>query len=286
MNGTAVRPARHRSLPIARIVVTLILAVVGLTMLLPFAWMISASMKPEIDVFKFPIEWWPKRFQMAENYRRVWLGDTPFSRYYVNSIKVTVLTTVLALVIGSLGAYGFAKINFKGRDKLFLLVIVAMIIPEQITLLPRFMYFKWIGIFNTHASLVVNSMFSIATVFFIRQYMISIPADYSDSARIDGAGHLRTFWSIIMPMTVPAVATLALLKFIWTWNDYINPLILLSNPKLYTIQIGIKSFADKYGQYYSLIMAASVSGIIPLFVLFVIGQRYILEGITMSGLKG
>jgi multiple sugar transport system permease protein len=161
-----------------------------------------------------------------------------------------------------------------------------MVIPEQITLLPRFMYFRWLGIFDTHAALIVNSVFSITTVFFVRQYMLSIPPDYSDSARIDGAGHLRTWWSVIMPMTKPAVATLALLKFIWTWNDYINPLIFLSDPKLYTIQIGIKSFADKYGQYYSLIMAASVSAIIPLFVLFLIGQKYILEGITMSGLKG
>jgi multiple sugar transport system permease protein len=116
--------------------------------------------------------------------------------------------------------------------------------------------------------------------------MLSIPGDFSDSARIDGAGHLRTFWSIIMPMTIPAVVTLGLLKFIWTWNDYLNPLIFLSNPDLYTIQMGIKRFADKYGEYYSLIMTASVSAIIPLFILFIIGQRYILEGITMSGLKG
>jgi multiple sugar transport system permease protein len=248
--------------------------------------MISASMKPEVDVFKFPIEWIPRRFQMLQNYRKVWLGQTPFGLYYLNSFKVTILTTGLALVLGCLGAYGFAKINFKGRDRLFILVILAMIIPEQITLLPRFMYFKWLGIFNTHTALIVNSMFSISTVFFIRQYMISIPGDFSDSARIDGAGHARTFWNIIMPMTTPAVVTLGLLKFIWTWNDYINPLIFLSNPRLYTIQIGIKSFADKYGEYYSLIMTASVSAIIPLFVLFVIGQKYILEGITMSGLKG
>src|SRR6185295_9166945 len=112
---------------------------IGLAMLLPLLWMISASMKPEVDVFKFPIEWIPRRFQMLENYKRVWLGQTPFALYYLNSFKVTILTTGLALVLGSLGAYGFAKINFKGKDKLFILVILAMIIPEQITLLPRFM---------------------------------------------------------------------------------------------------------------------------------------------------
>jgi len=270
----------------AKAAVTVVLAVIGLAMLLPLLWMISASMKPEVDVFKFPIEWIPRRFQMLQNYRKVWLGQTPFGLYYLNSFKVTILTTGLALVLGCLGAYGFAKINFKGRDRLFILVILAMIIPEQITLLPRFMYFKWLGIFNTHTALIVNSMFSISTVFFIRQYMISIPGDFSDSARIDGAGHARTFWNIIMPMTTPAVVTLGLLKFIWTWNDYINPLIFLVTPRLYTIQIGIKSFADKYGEFYSLIMTASVSAILPLFILFIIGQRYILEGITMSGLKG
>ncbi len=281
--ATARRPVRAS---LAKIIVTLILTLIGLAMLLPLLWMISASMKPEVDVFKFPIEWIPKRIQLAQNFRRVWAGATPFALFYLNSFKVTILTTAFALVLGSLGAYGFARVSFKGRDKLFLLVILAMIIPEQITLLPRFMYFKWLGIFNTHTALIVNSMFSISTVFFIRQYMISIPQDFSDSARIDGAGHLRTFWTIIMPMTTPAVVTLGLLKFIWTWNDYMNPLIFLSTPRLYTIQMGIKSFADKYGEYYSLIMTASVSAIIPLFILFAIGQRYILEGITMSGLKG
>jgi len=134
--------------------------------------------------------------------------------------------------------------------------------------------------------LIVNSMFSLSTVFFLRQFMIGIPPDYSDSARIDGAGHLRIFWSIVLPMAAPSIATLAILKFIWTWNDYINPLIFLTNARLYTIQLGIKMFSDKYGEFYSLIMAASVSAIIPLFLIFLAGQKYIIEGITVGGIKG
>jgi multiple sugar transport system permease protein len=216
----------------------------------------------------------------------VWAGEAPFALYYFNSIKVTVISTVLALLFGSLGAYGFSRIKFAGRDKLFLLFIATMIIPEQVTILPRFMYFKWLGVFNTHTALIINYMFSLTTVFFLRQFMIGISNEISDSARIDGAGHLKIYWNIILPLTKPALATLAILKFIWTWNDYQSPLILLNNPKLFTIQLGVKMFADRYGEFYSLIMAAAVSAILPLFIVFFLGQKYIIEGIAMGSVKG
>jgi ABC-type sugar transport system, permease component len=269
-----------------KLLVTLIISIFGFFMVVPFVWMISASMKYEVDVFKFPIEWIPQRTRLIKNYADVWAGEAPFALYYYNSIKVTVISTLIALLIGSLAAYGFSKVRFAGRDKIFLIYIATMVIPDQVTMLPRFIYFKWLGIYDSHICLIVSVMFSITTIFFLRQSMMGVPNELSDSARIDGAGHLRIYWQIILPLTKPSIATLGILKFIWTWNDYQNPLIFLTNPKLFTIQLGVKMFSDRYGSYYSLIMAAAVSAILPLFIVFAIGQKYVIEGITAGSIKG
>ena len=270
----------------SKLIVTCVLAILGISMVLPFVWMISASMKYEVDVFKFPIELIPWRLRVIENYRDVWAGEAPFALYYLNSIKVTVLSTFIALLIGSLAAYGFSKIKFVGRDKLFLLFIATMVIPDQITILPRFMYFKWLGIYNSHLCLIFSVMFSITAIFFLRQAMNAIPMELSESARIDGANHLITYSKIILPLVRPSLATLGILKFIWTWNDYQNPLIFLTSPKLFTIQLGVKMFSDRYGSFYSLIMAAAVSAILPLFIVFAVGQKNVIEGITAGSVKG
>lgn len=275
-----------KKVELSKLIITVLLGLCGIAMVVPFMWMISTSLKYEVDVFNFPIEWIPKRIRAVENYKDVWTGKAPFAMFYLNSFKVTIITTVVTLFVSCLGGYGFSRVNFKGRDKIFLLYIATMVIPDQVTLLPRFMITKWLGVFDTHSALVINSMFSITTVFLIRQYMLSIPFEFSESARIDGAGHFRIFWHIIMPLTKPAVATLAILKFIWTWNDYQNPLIFITDKKLYTIQLGMKMFSDQYGEYYSLMMAAAVSAIIPLFIVFFLGQKYIYEGISLGGVKG
>ena len=214
------------------------------------------------------------------------MGSTPFALYYINSIKVTLIVTLFALVTSCLGGYSFSRIKFAGRDKLFLLYIATMVIPEQVTLLPRFMIFKYMDIVDTHLCLILNSMFSINSVFLMRQYMLTIPFEFSDSARMDGAGHLRIFWHIITPLAMPIIATLGILKFVWTWNDYQNPLIFITDRKLYTIQLGVRMFADANGEFYSLIMAAAVSAIIPLFIVFFLGQKYVIEGIALGGIKG
>lgn len=269
-----------------KMAVTVFMILVGLFMVIPFIWMLSASMKYEVDVFKFPIEWIPQRTRLVKNYLDVWAGVTPFALYYYNSIKVTLVSTFISLLIGSLAAYGFSKVRFAGRDKIFMLYIATMVIPDQVTLLPRFMYFKWLGIYDSHLCLIVSVMFSITSIFFLRQSMKSIPDELSDSARMDGAGHLLIYWRIVLPLAKPALGTLAILKFIWTWNDYQNPLIFLTNPKLFTIQLGVKMFSDRYGSFYSLIMAAAVSAILPLFIVFALGQKHVIEGITAGSIKG
>ena len=286
INMNKINKSKLRRIDPGKLIVTIVLSLFGLGMVVPFVWMISASMKYEIDVFKFPIEWIPSRMRLAENYLEVWAGEAPFALYYFNSIKVTVISTFIALLIGSLAAYGFSKVKFKGRDKLFLLYIATMVIPDQVTLLPRFMYFKWMGIYDSHLCLIFSVMFSITAIFFLRQAMMAVPNELSDSARMDGAGHLRIYARIMLPLTRPSLATLAILKFIWTWNDYQNPLVFLTNPKLFTIQLGVKMFSDRYGSFYSLIMAAAVSAILPLFIVFAIGQRNVIDGITAGSIKG
>lgn len=281
-----VKDFRLSKMNIAKILVTIVLFTIGLIMILPFIWMISTSMKYEVDVFTFPIQWIPTKFRILENYKEVWFGDAPFTLYYFNSIKVTLITSFLSLLISSMAAFAFSKLKFPGRDQIFILIIATMIIPDQVTLIPRFLYFKWLHLFDTHFCLIVSMLFSQSSIFFITQFMKSIPGELSDSAKVDGAGTFRTFWNIMLPLSKPAIATMAIVKFIWSWNDYQNVLIFITNAKLFTIQIGVRMFTDRYGSFYSLIMAASVSAIIPLFLVFALGQKHIIEGLTAGSVKG
>lgn len=270
----------------SRIFVTVILALIGIIMCSPLLWMISTSFKIEADVFNFPIEWIPRRSNGLQNYKDVWLGSVSFATYYINSIKVTLISVISSILIGALAAYGFSRIEFPGRDTLFLLYLATMAIPEQVTLVPRFIIFKHMGLFDTHLCLILNASFSVLSVFMLRQFMMTIPKELTDAAKIDGAGHLCTLFRIILPVAKPSIATFAILKFVWTWNDYQGPLVFLTSPKLYTIQLGVKMFSDAYGDFYSLMMAAAVSAILPLILVFIFGQKYIIAGLVSGSVKG
>ena len=206
--------------------------------------------------------------------------------YYLNSIKVTVISTVLQILVSALGAYGFTKLQWKGRDQLFLVYLATMMIPAQVMIVSRFVIMQKMNLYNTHMGIIMMTMFSLYGVFLLRQAMMAIPDSLCESAKIDGAGHLRIFFQIIFSLVKPSIATLAVLKFVWTWNDYQTPLIFLSNRKLFTIQLGMKLFASESGSIYSLTMAAAVSATIPLIILFLFGQRYIIDGIASGAVKG
>ncbi|TBL74698.1 carbohydrate ABC transporter permease [Paenibacillus thalictri] len=258
----------------------------GSVMIVPFVWMLSASFKPESEVFNYPVEWIPSTWRIVENYSEVWFGRYPFATYYWNSIKVSLTTTALSALISSMAAYGFAKIPFKGRDALFLLVLATYMIPHQATLVPQFLMYRWIGLFDTHTGLILLSSFSVLGTFLLRQFFMGISNEFMEAARMDGAGHFTIFTRILLPLMKPAIATYAILRFIWTWNDYQNPLIFLRSGDKLTLQIGLAKFSDSMGTYYSLIMAGSVSAIIPLLIIFIIGQRQVIEGIASGGIKG
>lgn len=275
-----------KNINITKILLTLLFWMVGLTMLVPLIWMISTACKVEADVFNFPIQWIPPRWNLVENMKEVWGGDYNFGLYYINSIKVTLAATFLQVFVSALGAYGFSKVNFKGRDKLFLAYLATMMIPPQVTIVSQFIIMRSIGLYNSHVGLVLMLAFSVYGVFLLRQSMMSIPDSLSESAKIDGAGHVTIFFKIILPMVKPSLATLATLKFVWTWNDYQAPLVFLNSRNLYTIQLGMRQFASESGSYYSLIMAAAVSAILPLIIVFLFCQRFVVDGIASGAVKG
>jgi len=256
-------------------------------MLFPLLWMVSASMKFEADVFSFPIQWIPERSRFIENFREVWNAERySFGRFYLNSLKVSVSATVLTLFVASTAAYSFSKIDFKGREVFFIGYLATMMIPVQILLVPRFMISRWINLYDTHLGLILMGSFVPYAVFLFRQNMLMIPPSITESAKMDGASHIRIYTGIILPMIQPAIAIQAILKFIWTWNNYQAPLIFLQTRTKYTIQLGLKQFADDSGTLISLVMAGSVSAVIPLILIFLIGQRFIIDGISVGGVKG
>jgi multiple sugar transport system permease protein len=270
----------------ARLVITGMLVALAATAIAPLLWMVSASMKVEADVFRFPVQWIPRRLNVVQNYSEVWAGEANFALYYWNSIKVAILGTVLLLGTASLAAYAFSKMRFPGRELVFWVYIASMMIPIQVTLVPRFMIVRWLGLYDSHTALILMGAFSAYAVFLLRQNMNGIPDSLCESAQIDGARHLQIYRHIILPVVKPALAVQAILKFIWTWNNYQMPLIFLKSEELFTIQLGLKRFADESGTIFSLVMAGSVSAIFPLLVVFLIGQRYILKGITVGSVKG
>lgn len=270
---------------VKKILLTIIMFIFGISMIIPFVWMLSASLKKEIDVFKYPIEWVPKTFEWT-NYAEVWGQRYSFYVFYINSIKVTVIQEIGLLITSSLAAYGFAKLKFKGRDAIFLLYLSTMMIPDQVVMVPRFIMFKNMGILDTHWSLILPGIFAVFGVFMLRQFFITIPDELSEAAIIDGCNHFEIWYKIILPLAKPAIASLLILTFVWKWNDYEQALIFLSTRSKLTIPIGLNLFLDENDQRYALIMAATCSATLPVLLVFIAGQKYFVEGIATSGIKG
>jgi len=259
-------------------------------MLLPFLWMMSTSFKNPADVFEFPIKWIPDPINL-DGYRYVWQASVigvPFYVFYWNSLKVAFLVLAGTFFSCTLAAYAYARIEFAGRSLIFMILIATMMIPFQVTMIPIFIMYKELGLLNTHMALWLPACFgSMFGVFLLRQFIKSIPMELSEAAVIDGAGHARIYWSIVLPLIKPAVTALLVLTLVSTWNNYEAPLLFLRSAELYTIPVGLKAMADDiYNINYSGIMAGVVSSIVPILLLFVFGQRYFVQGITFSVTKG
>jgi multiple sugar transport system permease protein len=272
---------------IVRIITTVVMFAVSIAMLLPLVWMVSASCKVEQDVFAYPIQWIPKQWNAVQNYRTVIL-ENQFFKNYVNSFIQTGGVVVLSLTLGSMCAYAFSKIKFKGSEKLFLGFLALMMIPPQLTLVSRFIIVQKIHLYDTLLVLILMESFSVYGVFLLRQFMISIPDSICESARMDGAGHFTIYSQIMLPMVKPALATLGILKTVWAWNDYQGPMVFLSSSDKFTVQLAVQQFAQADGMtpVYSLVMTGAVIATVPLIIIFIMFQSKVIDGIAVGAVKG
>jgi multiple sugar transport system permease protein len=258
--------------------------VIGLVMLTPFVWMLSASLMLNRDVFTFPIQWIPA-VPRWQNYVDIWT-KIPLALFVWNTAKITIAVTILQLLTSSFAAYAFAKLRFPGRDALFLGYIATIAMPWQVYMVPQFLLMRELGLHNTHMALILLQAFTAFGVFLMRQFYQSIPDELCEAARIDGMNEYQIWWRIMLPLSKPALSTLTIFTFVSTWNDFLGPLIYLTKTELKTIQIGLRMFISQYSAEYGLIMAASVVALIPVLVVFLALQRFFVEGIATSGLKG
>ncbi len=270
--------------PVGAAVRYVLLILVTVATLLPLVWMLSASFKLDSEVFSIPIRWIPETFHW-ENYLRIW-EKIPFAQFTWNSAKLTVIVTLIQLLTCSFAAYGFTKCHFKGRDTLFLCYVATIAIPWQVFMLPQYTMMQKVGLVDTHLGYILIQSFAAFGVFLLRQFYLGIPDELLEAARIDGLSEYGSYFRIVLPLAKPAMATLAIFTFVTIWNDFMGPMIYFNSEKNKTIPLGIRMFLGQYSTEYQLIMAASVVSLIPVLIMYVFCQRYFVQGIATSGLKG
>ncbi|WP_338030865.1 carbohydrate ABC transporter permease [Cytobacillus citreus] len=266
----------------ATIYITLSLG--GVLMLLPFIWMLLTSFKAGNEVMIMPPVWFPEKFHF-ENYKEAW-EMAPFGRYLFNSITVTVLSTIGELITTILAAYAFSKMNFWGRDVLFAILLGTMMVPGEVLLIPNFVLLSDLGWIDQYEALIIPWTASVFAIFLLRQFFLSVPKDLSYAAKIDGCSDFRFLWTIMVPLAKPALFTIALLKAIGSWNAFLWPLIVTSSKEMRTLPVGLTAFSTEAGTVYELLMAASTMIILPMIILYIILQKYIIQGIAKAGIKG
>ena len=264
---------------------TLLLAVFGALMAFPFFWMLRTSLLREMDAAVFPPIWLPSYLDLG-GYFGVFTVQ-PFGRYILNSAFVAITVMAAQLVTASLGAYAFARLQFPGRDKLFLLYLATMLIPAEVTIVPTFVLVSRVHLVDSLAGLIIPGIFSVFITFLLRQFFLTIPFELEDAAKMDGAGYFRRYTQIVMPLSQPALATAAIFIFIGTWRNFLWPLIIIRTRELRTVPIGLAAIQQEQGHTdVPQLMAGSVMAIVPVIVVFLFLQRYYIEGVAMSGIKG
>ncbi|MBQ9324473.1 MAG: carbohydrate ABC transporter permease [Clostridia bacterium] len=253
-------------------------------MLFPFIWMVLGSFKPKDELFAVPMSLLPVRWKPS-NYSDVFI-KIPFAKYYVNTAKVAIFSTLGQVITCSLSAYAFAKLQFKGRDALFMLYLATMMIPYQVTMIPQYELIRNMGLLDSHLGLILLHCFSPFGVFLLRQFMLSIPDSFVEAARIEGASDTTILTRIVLPLSTSALATLVTLKFLDSWNDYTAPMIMLSSKMKYTLQLGLRTFQQEFGVEYTLILAGTTMSLIPILIIYIFAQNYFIEGIAAGGVKG
>ncbi len=265
---------------------TVLMVLLAVAFIFPFVWLIMTSLKPPAEVFSS--EFFPSRWT-TENYEQVFT-QVPMWRWMGNTLLVAVLGVVAVVLSSSLVAYGFARLRFPGRNMLFGLVIGTYLLPGSVTMIPTFLIWNEFGLVGTFWPLWAGNLFGSAFyIFMLRQFMLTIPQDLMDAARLDGAGYFRIWWNVMLPLVRPAIVAVAIFEFNAKWNDFMTPLIYLNNPDRYTLALGLQSLKGNFqelGTQWSLLLTASVIFTIPMIIIFFLFQRYFMEGLTHTGIKG
>ncbi len=269
---------------IVKALIYIILTALAAFTLIPFVWMISSSLKLDREVFSYPMKWIPETFRW-ENYSLIW-QKVPLLTYFKNTAFIAIVVTFLQTLTSSFAAYAFAKLNFRGRDTLFVCYIATIAVPWQAYMLPQFIMMRSMGLYDTLWAMVVLQAFSAFGVFLMRQFYRGIPTELCEAARIDGLNEYGIWARIMLPLSKAAIATLVIFTFVNTWNDYMGPMIYLTRDVNKTVQVGLRRFIQENSSDYHLIMAASLCSLLPVSIVFLCLQKYFIEGIATSGIKG
>lgn len=264
----------------------LLCIVLSVAMIFPLAWLVRSSLMEMGQIFIFPPEWIPDPFRF-DNYPDA-LTVMPFFQYFVNTLLIVVPTILGTLLSSALAAYGFSRLKWPGRDLVFAILLSTLMLPYIITLLPTFLGWSVLGFIDTYLPLVLPSWLGVHVfyIFLLRQFFKNLPAELDEAAEIDGANPLQIFWYIILPVSRPALLVVAILSGLFAWNDFLDPLVYINSSEKYTLALGLSQFTGLYTSQWNLLMAASTVVIVPVLVVFFLAQRYFIEGVTMSGLKG
>ena len=261
-----------------------LLVIGALIAVVPMLWMVAASFMPAGEANTYPPHFWPSE-PTTEHYRALFTRLN-LDRFFLNSAIVAATVTAVSLFVNSMAGYAFAKLKFHGRDRIFRMLTFGLVVPVQVVMLPVFLLMKQLGLVNTYAGVIIPTLASIFGIFLVRQYALSFPDELLDAARIDGASEIRIYWSITLPVIRPILATLAIWTFLSTWNDFMWPLIILTDDSRYTLPVALANLVGEHAQDTELMMAGSVLTVLPVLVVFLALQRYYIAGITLGSVKG
>jgi multiple sugar transport system permease protein len=262
----------------------LIMVLISLIMILPFYWVIITAFVPQMSAFGKPPNWFPTDWTL-ENVRRVF-DSVPFWRQFFNSVKVSLLITVGSVTTSTMAAYAFARLQFPGRDVLFVILLAALMVPGQVTVIPTFILMRNLGLMNTHEALWVPGLISVFGIFLLRQFFLRTPRDLEEAAKLDGAGYLRIMFQIALPLAAPAIAALAVLNFQAAWNDFFAPNLFLTTPDMFTLPVGLVALRGMFGGTPTTIFAGVTIVLLPVLIVFLLAQRRLTESIALTGIRG
>ena len=262
----------------------IVLIFMAVLSIFPFIWMIASSLKSNVEMFQFPPKIFPEIPQWS-NYVKVF-ESVNFGQGFVNSIKLAVINTFGQVITSAMAGFGIGKLKFKGSNLIFATFIAVMMVPYTVIVIPEFIMFSKLGLIDTHLSLILMTFgYMPMGVFLCRQFIMSLPDELFDAAYIDGASYTRIFFTIVLPLIKPAIASLAIFSFLWNWNSYFTPLIFITSQDKFTVPLMLQMFKGKHSSDWSLIMAASTISVLPVLIVYLFGQNYIVEGITITGMK-